>query len=214
MNQALPTNALSGNSTADIPLRDIHLPDPVGLWPLAPGWWALLLLVLFISAASVFYIRRKRLASAYRREALNALNQLTESYKSQEATHINNHSQLIVLKKEYLEKSNTLLKRTALTAYPQATRLSVAAFTGEQWTGFLYMHCPALSKHTAITEHELADLLKASYQRAPAEIASVSLNALHDLARYWILHHSTVLASINRQDNESTMTSPAVIGGN
>jgi hypothetical protein len=27
-------------------LRDIQLPEPVGLWPLAWGWWALLLLVV------------------------------------------------------------------------------------------------------------------------------------------------------------------------
>ena len=22
-----------------IPLRDLHLPEAIGLWPLAPGWW-------------------------------------------------------------------------------------------------------------------------------------------------------------------------------
>ncbi len=24
---------------SELPLRDLHLPDAVGWWPLAPGWW-------------------------------------------------------------------------------------------------------------------------------------------------------------------------------
>ena len=28
-----------------LPLRDLHLPDPIGWWPLAPGWWFVLVLV-------------------------------------------------------------------------------------------------------------------------------------------------------------------------
>ena len=40
-----------------IPLRDLHLPDVVGLWPLAPGWWVLILL----AAAGVVYFLFKLL---------------------------------------------------------------------------------------------------------------------------------------------------------
>ena len=29
-----------------LPLRDLHLPDAIGWWPLAPGWWVLIALSL------------------------------------------------------------------------------------------------------------------------------------------------------------------------
>ena len=29
-----------------IPLRDLHLPDAISWWPLAPGWWIVLGLAL------------------------------------------------------------------------------------------------------------------------------------------------------------------------
>ena len=38
----------------ELGLKDIHLPD-VGLWwPLAPGWWLLLILVLLV----IYYLPR------------------------------------------------------------------------------------------------------------------------------------------------------------
>ena len=42
-----------------LPLRDIHLPDPIGWWPLAPGWWGVLGLVLLI-ISGIFWWRRKK----------------------------------------------------------------------------------------------------------------------------------------------------------
>ena len=29
-----------------IPLRDLHLPEAIGWWPLAPGWWILIAIAL------------------------------------------------------------------------------------------------------------------------------------------------------------------------
>lgn len=44
----------------DILLRDIHqLPAPP-LWPLAPGWWVLLALLLFMGLAIYAWMRRRR----------------------------------------------------------------------------------------------------------------------------------------------------------
>lgn len=44
-----------------LPLRDIHLPLPVGLWPLAPGWWIVIsvALVILVFGLAVFYRHRR-----------------------------------------------------------------------------------------------------------------------------------------------------------
>lgn len=66
-------NALEG-------LRDIHLPDPISVWPLAPGWW-LALLIIVLAALSLHFVMRARRLSP-RRAALGELAQLEESYSS------------------------------------------------------------------------------------------------------------------------------------
>lgn len=38
-------------------LRDIHLPDAISWWPLAPGWWILLALLLIVIGALFYYLR-------------------------------------------------------------------------------------------------------------------------------------------------------------
>ena len=43
-----------------LPLRDIHLPDPIGWWPLAPGWWGVLVLLILLIGILVYVIRRRR----------------------------------------------------------------------------------------------------------------------------------------------------------
>jgi hypothetical protein len=53
-------------------LRDIHLPDTVGLWPLAPGWW---LLAAALFALAIFFFARSR---ARRRSPARAALSLVE----------------------------------------------------------------------------------------------------------------------------------------
>ena len=44
------SNALEG-------LRDIHMPDPISVWPLAPGWW-LAALAMVAAALIVHFVLR------------------------------------------------------------------------------------------------------------------------------------------------------------
>ena len=84
-------------------LRDIHLPEAIGWWPLAPGWWLLIILVCLglITLARLFL--RRRQASAYRRQALQKLAIISA----------NEHPQ------RRLRALFELLKRTANCAYPE-----------------------------------------------------------------------------------------------
>ena len=68
--------------TPELPLRDIHLPEPVSWWPLAPGWWLCIALLVVVGAALAWWwhgmpLRRLRRAAraeltaiehAYRRD--------------------------------------------------------------------------------------------------------------------------------------------------
>jgi hypothetical protein len=100
-------------------LRDIHLPPAVGWWPPAPGWWLLAVLLLATAAALILLLRHHHRRRAYRRAALRELKALqrTETDAMQFAAAV-----------------NTLLKRTALTAFPQR---EVAALHGADWLAFL-----------------------------------------------------------------------------
>jgi len=104
-----------------LPLRDIHLPDPISWWPLAPGWWllaALLLTLVALSSLLIHLWRRGRL----RREARSALEQIQNSYRQQ-----GNAQRLAA-------DLSVLLRRIAISRYPQA---QVAGLTDSEWLAFL-----------------------------------------------------------------------------
>lgn len=46
--------------SANLPLRDVHLPPAPSLWPPAPGWWAIAAAVLLLVAIPVL-LRARRL---------------------------------------------------------------------------------------------------------------------------------------------------------
>lgn len=85
-------------------LKDIHLPEAVGWWPPAPGWWLLALLALLVFSYLVRLLVRSYRNNCYRREALTCLE--TIERQGSESTTSQCHALL------------TLLRRTAKTAYP------------------------------------------------------------------------------------------------
>ena len=86
-------------------LADIHLPNSISAWPLAPGWWVLIILAC-AALVALFKLWSKRHASRlYRRQALAQLNSIEASNNK-----VSSNSQLVAT----LE----LLKQTANTAYP------------------------------------------------------------------------------------------------
>lgn len=105
-----------------IPLRDLHLPDVIGLWPLAPGWWVLIALAV----AGIGHLLYKQYLvwrwNAARRLALRELGRVRSAFE--------NGADALSLGKQLSE-----LMRRSMLAY--APRGEVAGLTGESWLVWL-----------------------------------------------------------------------------
>jgi len=107
---------------ADIPLRDLHLPDAVGWWPLAPGWWLLIVAAAILLGWLIVRAWQARVQSAARRHAMKQLDRYSRDYTQ--------HGDAVRLGTELSE----LLRRTMLAYAP---RKQVAGLTGEPWLEWL-----------------------------------------------------------------------------
>ncbi|WP_164880863.1 DUF4381 domain-containing protein [Aestuariirhabdus litorea] len=100
------------------------------LWPLAPGWYLLGLLGLVVLTAVYWLYRRRRSVKARNAYRLIALKELETCWLEFEEKGVIS---------DFVEQANQLLKRVALTAYPDA---GVAPLHGEDWWHFLEAHYP------------------------------------------------------------------------
>ncbi|GJL56122.1 MAG: hypothetical protein NPIRA02_32540 [Nitrospirales bacterium] len=102
-------------------LRDLHMPDPVSVWPPVFGWWIVLLFAI-ICVAIGLWIKRYRQATAPRRVALAALIDLHTSFnETQDITKL-------------MAGLSQLIRRYALVCFG---RQNVAGLTGAAWLTFL-----------------------------------------------------------------------------
>lgn len=104
-------------------LRGNHLPEPVGWWPPAIGWWLLLFVGIIVFALSVYGWRRQKTRYAYRKYARRELVQMR---------HEINDSQ------QFAAASSALLKRAARCRYGN----SVANLHSQAWLEFLQKKAP------------------------------------------------------------------------
>ena len=148
-------------------LRDIHLPEPISWWPLAPGWWLLIIISLALAAWTTRFVYRRYRAALYRRQALKKLNQLTE---------LNNQQQLTGLYE--------LLKQTANTAYPQ---LHPASLGAEAFISFLVNSCTR--EVFQQLDFNLAQALYSDPKQSISYPGNEQLERLLRDARIWIKHH-------------------------
>lgn len=102
-----------------LPLRDIHLPDPISWWPLAWGWWLLIILALcFIAVIATWLMRQKKVKKVAKpvlfMQSLNALKKETQA-------------------QTFATQLSALLKHSAVYYYGQ----QAAGLSGEKWLAFL-----------------------------------------------------------------------------
>ena len=102
-------------------LHDIVVPPPISWWPLAPGWYVLLGMLLLSAAWLGLRLYRHYTANHYRRQALAELQRLQPLSRQ--------FGGLSVAMGQVME----LLKRTAFVTYP---REQIASLNGVDWWKF------------------------------------------------------------------------------
>ena len=142
-----------------LPLRDLHLPDVIGWWPLAPGWWV----VVAILGAVLGYI----LLRTYRRWQFNA----PRRYAMRELAHYEaeylKHRNPVTLGKQLSE-----LLRRGMLAY--APREDVAGLTGGNWLAWLDQGMPLPYFHTEGGK----SLLNLPYRDPDGDFSDIDISAL------------------------------------
>lgn len=147
--------------TALNPLRE---PQLIGWWPLAPGWWLLLVLLLLAAGFSVWLLYTRYRRNSYRRLGLGKLDALKLQHERSPNVSIT------------VSAINALLKSVALRAYP---RRDIASLSGEAWLAFLQQSAPEGPAFEPGT-------LESQYRKQPGDI---DIDALALATRHWISRH-------------------------
>ena len=104
---------------SELPLRDVHLPEAVGFFPLAVGWWitmALIPILLWISFKIYKHLTRKTAVKSAKK-LLAALKQDKTKTEAQ-----------------VLAEISALLRRVAMSVAPRG---ECASLTGQTWLEYL-----------------------------------------------------------------------------
>lgn len=190
-----PTDPLTQVSPDDVSdpsdplsqLADIRLPEDVGLWPLAPGWYVLaaVLLGLLAYALVVLFrvVRKRRILAQANRELELCLKRREQALDNDKpgAKGISDANL------DYVNDVNAVLRRVALVHFPQHR---VASLNGGQWLQFLKD-----SGDTSLLDDQTAQALS---QGRFAPRCEVNPDALHAMAARWIRSLYTASARTDR----------------
>jgi hypothetical protein len=154
-------------------LADIHLPEPVGFWPPAPGWW---LLFFVLCAAAVWTARRYyagwKLARA-RSFALAELDKQLATLRQQSAHRT--AEEIAVLNLVFVSDVNAVLRRVAMKNFQHE---NFASLGGAAWISFLRDHGDA-----SLLDDGLARTLS---EGRFARAWDVDTERLYKMAHQWI----------------------------
>lgn len=157
-------------------LKALHLPEPVSSWPLAPGWWILLLLLIlgafWLIKTVVAYIRK----NAYRRVAHQQLQLIYRQYLVEKSD------------RQLLHSLNKLLKSTAINQYSDQY---CSPLYGSDWAVFLGS-CVKASRQL---DWQIFLLLEQSYARQ-VSVSEQQRSALYQATKLWIFKHTVPLKSV------------------
>lgn len=118
-----------------LPLREIHLPESVGWWPPAPGWW-LLPVLLLLGLAAAWYGRH-----LYRRRKYSAVNMARKELAGIRSRYAADRDA-----GRCVRSVSGLLRRVSISVFP---RSESAGLTGDEWVAFLLSG----NRHSTLARH-------------------------------------------------------------
>lgn len=139
-------------------LRGIHLPEAVGFWPLAPGWWIALAVLVGIVVLAIVMVRMRRASLAH--HALRELGELDPAREDFQSLAVS---------------VSALLRRVALRRFGQNR---VASLHGSSWQEFLSETSPRGRRRRTTFDEDMGRLL-ATAPYAPPGSASFDLEGTH-----------------------------------
>ena len=146
-----------------LPLRDIHLPESIGWWPPAPGWW-LLPILLLLGLAAAWYCRL-----LYQRRRYSAVNMAKQELAGIRSRYDADRDAV-----HCARSISALLRRVSISLFPRAES---AGLTGREWLEFL------LSVEGVMPENIGRLLLEAPYRQ---QVTGEDVESLIGFCSDWI----------------------------
>lgn len=143
-------------------LKDIHLPSPIQWWPLAPGWYGLMIALGVLIIWVMYLMHRRSVRLLPKKQALELIAQYQKQYDN------DRNAQLASA------RVSELLRRVALVYFPRTT---VASLHGEEWIDFL----------TRTGKHNDFSPIKSMLLDSPFKVSdALDLKPLFTRATIWI----------------------------
>lgn len=153
---------MNPSATPLLELRDIHAAPPPGLWPPAPGWWVVAILLTVLLLLGLLWLRRRFRARRFRHRVMLELERISDSCRDNRTD-------------ELIAETGVWLRRIALRRYPPE---QVASLTGSAWLEFL---------DATGGEGEFCNGVGRVLETGPyrPRTPAVAVDSLLDLARSW-----------------------------
>ncbi len=153
------------NPTDSLPLRDIHLPDPVSWWPPAMGWWFLLLFSL-IAIWLLIVLIKKLSRPVLKKSAKAEVVAVIESYHEHQNKHL------------LIQQLSITLKRIGISYLHRNT---TAGLSGIEW----YTQINSLVEKNQLSEEVIKLLSQGPYQKKP-ELDDKTVNDVIRQTQLWV----------------------------
>lgn len=149
-------------------LADIRMPGEISWWPLAPGWWVLLAILVVLAIYGAWRLQKRLVLQ---RRLGGAVTELTKARAVLNMAGDSNMEQRLI----YVNSVNAVLRRVAML---HMDHNRVAGLSGQHWISFLREHDKA-----GLLTPALSEVLS---QGRFAPRCDVDADALERMAREWI----------------------------